>query len=146
MLICLGGGYPIPGPGGVPCPMSGGVPHPMSGGYPIPGPGGVPHPRSRGGTPSHVRGKGVPSPEVGYPPGQTWDGVPPWPDLGWGTPPAYHPDLDGVPPQNVNRQAPVKTVPSCHTTSAGGKKRWTSVSLMVLNESEAEAENHRVDQ
>ena len=55
------GGYPIPGPGG--------VPHPMSGGYPIPGAGG-------GGT-------------LGTPPGQTWDGVPPppWPNLGWGTPP-----------------------------------------------------------
>ena len=97
------GGYPIPGLGrGVPHPRSGlegGVPHPRS--------GEVPHPRSGWrGTPSQVwpggypisgwgyliSGWGVPPDQVwmiggipGVPP-HTWDGVPPYIDLGWGTP------------------------------------------------------------
>ena len=89
MLICPGGGYPVPCPGGVPHPMSGGVPnprsggwgvpHPMSGGYPIPCPGGYPIPCS-GGYPILCPG-GTPSQVWGVPP------VPPQPDLGWGTPP-----------------------------------------------------------
>ena len=62
------GGYPIPGPGGYPVPGPGWVPHPRSGGYPIPG-GGVPHPDLGWGTP----------------PTWTWDGVPHYLDLRWGT-------------------------------------------------------------
>ena len=70
----------------------GGVPHPvMVGGYPIQtwprwGTPRVPphHPDLAGGTPPS-------RPGMGYPTGQTWDGVPPYPDLGWGTPP--NPDL-----------------------------------------------------
>ena len=63
----------------------------------------------------------------------TWTWDPPYPDLdlgpplprpGLGTPP--YPDLDlGPPPRNVNRQTPVKTVPSRHTTYAGGNNRVT---------------------
>ena len=49
-------------------------------------------------------GHGVPPP--------TWDGVPPLP----------RPEM-GYPPQNVNRQTPVKTVPSRHTTYADGNKK-----------------------
>ena len=92
--------YPIPGPGGtpsqgpgVPHPRSGGVPCPRSGGYPIPGLG-VPCPDLvMGGYPILTWSVGTlgtpPSrPGMGYPPIQTWDGVPPHPDLGWGTPPA----------------------------------------------------------
>ena len=121
------GGYPIPclrgtlPMGWVPCPMSGGYPVPYLGGtpsqvqgYPISGPGGTPA-----------------RPGMGYPPGQTWDGVPPpgqiwdaapplWPDLGWGTPLPSRPGRGiPLPPRNVNRQTPVKTVPSHHTTYAG---------------------------
>ena len=62
-------------------------------------------------------GWGTPRPEMGYPPPSR---------PGWGTPQTWdvvlphHPDLDGVHPQtwdgvlprNVNRQTPVKTVPS----------------------------------
>ena len=33
----------------------------------------------------------------GYPPTWTWDGVPPYPDLGWGTPPLPGPGM-GYPP------------------------------------------------
>ena len=73
-----------------------------------------------------LTGGGTPS-SPGYPPVQTWDGVPsplhgpgtgyPHLDLGWGT---AHLDLvwgtpcqpHGVPPWNVNRQTSVKTVPS----------------------------------
>ena len=51
----------------------------------------------------------LPGPEMGYPPTQTWDGVPPLP----------RPEM-GYPPRNVNRQTPVKTVPSRHTMYAGG--------------------------
>ena len=62
-------------------------------------------------------------PDIGYPPemGYPWTwGTPP--DLRWSTPP--YPDLRwGTPPRNVNRQTPVKTVPSCHTTYAGGNYR-----------------------
>ena len=60
------------------------------GGLPWVGGRGIPHLRSGGGTPSQVWG--VPRllrPGMGYPPTQTWDGVPPSPylDLRWGTPP-----------------------------------------------------------
>ena len=111
MLICLGGGYPIPCPGGVPCPTSGG--------YPIPGPGGVPHPRSGGRVP-HPRLRGYPIPGLGgLPPpmsgGYPISGLrgtpsqgggtlgPPSYRPGWGTPqtwPGYPPGQtwDGVPP------------------------------------------------
>ena len=109
-LLCWGvphprsGGYSVwdLGEGGTPSQVWG-VPHPRSGVYPIPGLGstpsqvlgtpsqvkGVPHPRS-GGTPSRP-GWGVPHPRSGGvpwvpPPIQTWDGVPPQPDLRWGTP------------------------------------------------------------
>ena len=103
------GGYPDPGRGGVPSPRSGGVPHPRSGDYPIPGLGRYPIP-GLGGTPSRpgqgggegvphpdlVRGWGVP--QVPPPPCQTWDGVSPQSDLGWGTP---RPDLGwGTPHRN----------------------------------------------
>ena len=87
---------------------------------------------------------GYPLSKVGVPPG---DGVPPI--QGWGTPPSKtgsglppskaglgtpphprlsqdpptHPRLVRVPPRNVNRQTPVKTVPSRHTTYAGGNDK-----------------------
>ena len=111
-----------------------GVPHPMSGGgLPVPclggmggnlisDPGGVPH----------LRSGGVPRPDLGWgiPPGQTWDAVPPWGQTWDGVPSPYHPDLDGVPPpRNVNRQTPVKTVPSRHTTYAGGNKLANNLGL-----------------
>ena len=75
----------------------------VQGGYPIPGLRGYPR------YPPATLG-------MGYPPGQTWDGVPPParpgmgypPDLGWGTPPArlgmgYPPGQtwDGVPPSQT---------------------------------------------
>ena len=86
MLLCVMGGvprvggYPISGKGGTPSqvwgvyPISGlgGVPHLRSGGYPISGPGGYP-----------ISGLGG---YLGYPPTQTWDGVPPYLDMGWGAP------------------------------------------------------------
>ena len=106
---------------GVPSPRSGGgVPRPRSwggtpsqvrregtlsqvrGGYPIPGLEGVPHPDLVRGVVPQVP---PPGPEMGYPPAtpgmgyppspsQIWDGVPPpWPDLGWGTPPASRPEM-----------------------------------------------------
>ena len=88
-----------------------------------------------------LRRWGTPCPRLGYPPIQGWIGTPSNPRLGyppemgyppiqgWGTPPVQGwigtppPRLDRVPPRNVNRQTPVKTVPSCHTAYAGGKKR-----------------------
>ena len=83
--------------GGYPVPCLGGYPIPGLGGYPISGPRGVPHPRS-GGVP-HPRSRGLSTQSrhgMGYPPGQTWDGVPPRQDLGWGTPSQT---WDGVPTQ-----------------------------------------------
>ena len=74
---------------------------------PTPGMGYLPPSRPVRGTPPHPRpGMGYPTPSSrpGWgtpPPTQTWDGVPP-------------------PPTNVNRQTPVKTVPSRRTTYAGG--------------------------
>ena len=138
MLICLGGRVNGPRSRGVPHPMSrggtpsqvwGGLPHlRFGGGYPIPCPGGypsqvwgegIPHPRSGQGGGYHLRWGTPPS-------GQTWDGVPPpQPDLGWGTLPLTIQTWTGYPPslpRNVNRQTPVKTVPSRHTTYAGGNK------------------------
>ena len=130
------GGYPVPCPG-VPHPRSGGYPVPCSEGYPIPGLGGT-HPRS-GGTPSQVQGGthprlgGTPSqvkggtpltrPVMGYPapPSQTWDGVPPTIQT-W----------MGYPPRNVNRQTPVKTVPSRHTTYVGGNYVLTTFSCKQI--------------
>ena len=100
-----GGRVPRPRLGGVPCPMSrgctpshvwGGTPSQVWG-YPIPCPG-VPHLRS-GVPPHHLDLAGAPSPRPGWgtppparpgmgnPPGQTWDWVPPYPHLRWGTPP-----------------------------------------------------------
>ena len=70
---------------------------------------------------------GYPRLEMGYPPTQTWYGLPPYPDLRWGTPPrpemGYSPTQtwDGVPspptqtwdkvppPRKLNRHTPVKT-------------------------------------
>ena len=88
-----GGSYPIPGlaRGGTPSQV-------WPGGYPIPGlaGGGVPHPslgRGYPGYPPTRSGWGPPGPGTGYPPDlgqstpQTWDRIPPPPDLGWGTPP-----------------------------------------------------------
>ena len=91
------GGYPIPG---------------LDRGYPIPGlapparSGGGPHPRSDWGVypprPTMIGWGTLPSrPSMGYPPSQTWDGVPPI--TGWGTPPSSldgvpQPSMDGVPP------------------------------------------------
>ena len=90
----------------------GGTPSQVQRGYPVPGPGReVPHPRSREGTLSQLRG-GTPSRPgwgEGVPPSiQTWDGViPPWPDLGWGTPPPARPRM-GYPhlPQDLGRVPP----------------------------------------
>ena len=111
--VWVEGGYPVPG-------LGGGVPHPRSGGYrgyPIPGLGGYPIP-GLGGTPFQVWGYPIPGLEgvchpwsgqggyPGYPPVQTWDGVPPPPRpgldggvpprTGWGTPP---------PPTQLDRAA-----------------------------------------
>ena len=70
-----------------------------------------------GGTPSQVWG--VPHP-MGYLPGQTWDGVPPCPDMGWGTPPHLdlgwgtppHLDLRWGTPRKCGLTNKLKTVPS----------------------------------
>ena len=75
----------------------------------------------------------------GYPPQVlTWDeSTPPPPDLGWGI---LHPNLGwgtspppsagwGTPPQNVNRQTLVKTVPSPFLRNAGGKN-WVIVNIL----------------
>ena len=121
--VTVRGGYPVPGLGGVPHPRSrGGLPHPrlggtpsqVQGGYLIPGPGGTPSRPCQGGTPSlpspgvyPIPGPwGVPHPDLvrgGYPIltlSRGVPGVPPHPDLGWGTPPA---DLTGVPhPRDVD--------------------------------------------
>ena len=52
-------------------------------------------------------------PGMGYPPAWAWDGVPPMSWMGYPPPPGPG---TGVPPwsavNNVNRQTPVKTVPS----------------------------------
>ena len=50
--------------------------------------------------------------ETRYPPPKIWDQVPP--------------------PRNVNKQTPVKTVPSRHTTYAGGNKLDTNQILLPL--------------
>ena len=94
--------------------MSGGVQCPMSGEDPIPGLGGTPS-QVRGATPSHVWG-GTPSQVWGVPHlrSRGLPGVPPLPDLGWGTPLPSRPGR-GTLPRNVNRQTPVKTVPSRYT-------------------------------
>ena len=59
--------------------------------------------------------------ETGYPPPENLrPGIPPPPkNLRLGTPPPKS-ETGYPPPRNVNRQTPVKTVPSCHTTYAGG--------------------------
>ena len=61
--------------------------------------------------------------------GQTWDGVPPArPGMRYTPPPLGRPGMGyPPPPRNVNRQTPVKTVPSRHTTYAGGKNRTVRV-------------------
>ena len=61
------------------------------------------------------------------PPIWTWDGVPPYLDRGWGTPHLPRPGMGYPPPRNVNRQTPVKTVLSRHTTYAGGKNTSLTV-------------------
>ena len=106
------GGYLIQSwMGGTPSWTWDGVPHISWMGYP--------HLDLEWGTPLPGPGMGYPRPSQldGVPPTWTWDGVPPsagWStpflNLGWGYPPCW---LDGVPPpQNVDRQTPVKTVPS----------------------------------
>ena len=130
---------------GVPCPMSRrGTPSQVPGGTPSQvwlGGQGVPHPRSGGGTLSHVRG-GTPSQVPGgYPiSGLAWGwGVPhlrseggtPPPDLGWGTPHTVQIWTGYSPPPDVNRQTPVKTVPSRHTTYAGGKNKVLLINYIV---------------
>ena len=96
---------------------------------------GKPHPVLAGGTSS--------SPGQGGTPIQTWDGVPPCPDLGypscpdlgWGTPQSrrmgYPPrlgigypfphQLDGVPPLKVEQTHTCENITSRRTTYAGGK-------------------------
>ena len=96
------GGTPSHVPGGTPSHVWGGTPSQVQGWYPFPGLGGYPIP-GLGCTP-------LARPGMGYPPG---------PDLGWGTPLPSRPGR-GTPPRNVNRQTPVKTVPSRHTAYAGG--------------------------
>ena len=133
-----------------------GVPHPTSRGYPIPGRG-VPQPGLDGGIPSQVLG-GYPIPGWGYPMyphHQDLDGVPPtiktWlgysppphhpgltgvpttPDLRWGTPPPTIQTWMGYPtpsPRNVNRQTPVKTVPSLVLrTRAVNTNKWVRTKM-----------------
>ena len=81
------------------------------------------------GTPPNLR-LGTPPPGPGTPPlpptwTWTWDPPPgpgiPLPGPGPRTPPPWTWTWD--PPRNVNRQTPVKTVPSRHTTYAGGNNR-----------------------
>ena len=82
-------GVPNPRSGGTPCQVQGGTPSQVWG-YPISGLG-VPHLRSRGYPgypPSSRHGWGTP---------QTWDGVPPQPDLGWFTP-LPRPEMGYPPP------------------------------------------------
>ena len=99
--------------------LDGGVPHPvLDEECPIQSWMGVPHPVLDGGqgtptwtwdgVPSTGWGThhldlrwGTPSQLDGVPPAWTWEGVPLISWMG-----------DGVPPQNVDRQTPVKTVPS----------------------------------
>ena len=59
-------------------------------------------------------------PGLGTPPYSDLDLGPPLLRPGLGTPPYPDLDLGPPPPRNVNRQTPVKTVPSRHTTYAGG--------------------------
>ena len=71
-----------------------------------------------------TEGPPPPKPETGTPPPQPETGTPP--NLRLGTPPKPEtgtpPEPEtGYPPLNVNRQTPVKTVPSRRTTYAGGK-------------------------
>ena len=129
-------GYP---PGGYPDPP----PHPRGGtwsgtppgGYPVrypdppggvtrsgtPLPGGYPDPPTPGGVPGQVPPGGYPDPPGGVP-GQVPPGgvrVPP------GGYPVRYPPRGGTrtpPPPPVDRQTPVKTVPSRRTTYAGGNK------------------------
>ena len=129
----LSRGYPIPSPGVYPIPGTpiltwlGGtpswVPSILTWGYPILG---TPHPDLAWGHPI----LGTPHPIVGHPLYRT--GVPhPGRDLGpvAGIPPErtwyqwkYYGMEMGYPPSpDVDRQTPVKTVPSCRTRYAGGK-------------------------
>ena len=147
--------------GGVPRPRSRGVPLSQVWGYPVPGLGGdtlskvqggtlsqvrgVPHLRYRG-TPSQVRG-GTPSRPgqggtLGIP--QTWDGVPPYLDLGWdnplpgpgmgypppqtwdGVPPLPRPEMDTPPSRKCGQ---TENITSRHPSDAGGKNVKYCVAL-----------------
>ena len=127
-----GGGYPIqynirPGMGYPHHPDLAGYPPPSRPGWGPPPPppsrpgwGTSPPPRTLDGVPPSRPGWGTPH-------HLDLDGVTPphHPDLDAVPPPPHHTDLDAVPPPpstNVNRQTPVKTVPSRRTTYAGGKK------------------------
>ena len=124
----------------------------FGGGYPVPGLGrGVPHPRSgQGGTPSQVWLVGVPHPRCGphlVPPPRprsgwwggtqgtphTWDGVPPYIDLEWGTLPSLprpgmgtplplpHPDLRwGTPLPEMGYPPPITQSSIASTCYAAG--------------------------
>ena len=122
-----------------------GVPHLRSGrggGYPIPGLaggegtpsqvwlGGVPHPRS---------GRGVPWPGLDDWGGGTWtqEGVPPPPDMGWGTPPkhgmGYPPTWDGVPP-DLRWGTPLRqiSIASTYYTAGGMPLAFTQEDFLVI--------------
>ena len=103
---------------------------------------GVPCSRS-GGTLSQVQGRGVLHPDLvrgypryppsrpgmGYPPGQTWDGVLPRPEMG------YPPDLRwGTPPASVDRHTDsCQNITFPCTTYAGGKNaRASRIQRQVL--------------
>ena len=94
-----------------------GVPHPdliRGGVYPSPGQG-VPNTNLSGGYPV----LGYPPAGLGYPPAMT--GVPPWKGPGTGAHPPPPPRNLGLEYLGVDRQTPVKTVPS-HPSDASGNK------------------------
>ena len=71
------------------------------------------------------------------PPIQGWIGTPPHTRLDWDPPPiqGWRLDRKPPPPRNVNRQTPVKKVPSRHTTYAGGNnENYNSETELVLQE------------
>ena len=123
----LVGGYPVPGQGGTPSRAGQGVPHPRYRGYPIqtwsggtPGtpPTGMGYPlQPEMGYPRPGMGYPLPRPRMGCPPIWTWDGVPPYLDLGWGTP-LPRPEM-GYPPCKCGQ---TENITSRHPSDAGGKK------------------------
>ena len=77
------------------------------------------HPDLAGGTPHHPDLAGVTPPDLGW-------GTPPPSRPEWGNTPPPRPEMGYPSPRNVNRQIPVKTVPSHHTTYAGGKNKLSN--------------------